>query len=253
MGVYPGLASAPFHDVARLPGALALERNYAAIKAEIEGLAAGEFQAEAEGLMERGSWDVFLFYERSRKNEENCARCPTITRVIEASNTVRTQAGLLYVSKLSPGTHIHPHLGPTNLRLRLRQLLRLAGIEAGGVAPVHERLLVAARRLQRGSQPKLGRRIVRHQRQRRLVAGDRLRTAAERGQRLPAVIQRVAVVRDQRQRRVLGRQGLIVLSDAVQGDPEMVVRLGRLRVQRDRLAQQRDAVGYPVLLQPQQP
>ena len=73
---------------------------------EIEGLAATEFQAEAEGLMERGSWDVFLFYERSRKNEENCARCPTITRIIESSNTVRTQAGLLYVSKLGPGTHI---------------------------------------------------------------------------------------------------------------------------------------------------
>jgi aspartate beta-hydroxylase len=136
MGVYPGLASAPFHDVTRLPGALALERNYAAIKAEIEGLAAGEFQAEAEGLMERGAWDVFLFYERSRKNEENCARCPTITRVIEASNTVRTQAGLLYVSKLSPGTHIHPHLGPTNLRLRCHLGIRIpdgdCGLKVGG-------------------------------------------------------------------------------------------------------------------------
>jgi aspartate beta-hydroxylase len=136
MGVYPGLASAPFHDVARLPGALALERNYTAIKAEIEALAAGEFQAEAEGLMERGSWDVFLFYERSRKNAENCARCPTITRVIEASNTVRTQAGLLYVSKLSPGTHIHPHLGPTNLRLRCHLGIRIpdgdCGLKVGG-------------------------------------------------------------------------------------------------------------------------
>ena len=136
MGVYPGLASAPFHDVARLPGALALEQNYAAIKAEIEGLAATEFQAEAEGLMERGSWDVFLFYERSRRNDENCARCPTITRVIEGNNTVRTQAGLLYVSKLSPGTHIHPHLGPTNLRLRCHLGIRIpdgdCGLKVGG-------------------------------------------------------------------------------------------------------------------------
>ena len=105
MGVYPGLASAPYHDVGMLPGALALERGHAAIRNEVEALAATEFQAEAEGLMERGSWDVFLFYERSRKHEEHCARCPTITRIIEASNTVRTQAGLLYVSKLSPGTH----------------------------------------------------------------------------------------------------------------------------------------------------
>lgn len=118
MGEYPGLTSAPFHDPARLPGALALEREYTAIRAEIEALAAAEFQSEAEGLMERGAWDVFLFYERSRKNEENCARCPAITRIIESHNTVRTQAGLLYVSKLSPGTHIKPHRGPTNMRLR---------------------------------------------------------------------------------------------------------------------------------------
>jgi aspartate beta-hydroxylase len=136
MGVYPGLASAPYHDVARLPGALALERNYAAIKAEIEALAATEFQAEAENLMERGAWDVFLFYERSRKNEENCERCPTITRIIEANNTVRTQAGLLYVSKLSPGTHIRPHLGPTNQRLRCHLGIRIpdgdCGLRVGG-------------------------------------------------------------------------------------------------------------------------
>ena len=39
----------------------------------------------------------------------------------------------------------------------------------------------------------------------------------------------------------------------MQGDAQMMVRLRGVRVQRDRLAQQRDAVGHPVLLQPQQP
>ncbi len=136
MGMYPGLRSAPFHEAAQLPGALALERNFAAIREEIKGLAAAEFQAEAEGLMGHGSWDVFLFYERSRKNEENCARCPVITRIIESSNTVRTQAGLLYVSKLAPGTHIKPHRGPTNLRLRCHLGITIpagdCGLKVGG-------------------------------------------------------------------------------------------------------------------------
>jgi aspartate beta-hydroxylase len=118
MGIYPGLTSAPFHDPARLAGARALEQNYSAIRAEIDGLAAGAFQAESEGLMARGTWDVLLLYERGRKNAENCARCPVITRIIEGHGTVRTHAGLLYVSKLSPGTEIKPHRGPTNLRLR---------------------------------------------------------------------------------------------------------------------------------------
>jgi aspartate beta-hydroxylase len=136
MGVYPGLTSAPFHDPARLPGALALERDYAAIRAEIEALAASEFQSEAEGLMDHGAWDVFLFYERGRKNEENCARCPIITRIIEGSNTVRTMAGLLYASKLAPGTRIKPHLGPTNLRLRCHLGIKIpdgdCGLKVGG-------------------------------------------------------------------------------------------------------------------------
>jgi aspartate beta-hydroxylase len=136
MGIYPGLTSSPYHDTARIPGALALERDYPAIRAKIEALAASEFQAEAEGLMERGSWNVFLFYERSRKNEENCTRCPTITRIIESTNTVRTQAGLLYVSRLSPGTHIKAHRGPTNQRLRCHLGIRIpdgdCGLKVGG-------------------------------------------------------------------------------------------------------------------------
>jgi aspartate beta-hydroxylase len=136
MGVYPGLTSAPFHDPARLAGARALEQNYSAIRAEIEGLAAGAFQAESEGLMERGAWDVLLLYERGRKNAENCKRCPVITRIIEGHATVRTHAGLLYVSKLSPGTEIKPHRGPTNLRLRCHLGITIphgdCGLRVGG-------------------------------------------------------------------------------------------------------------------------
>jgi len=136
MGVYPGLSSAAFHDPSKVPGARALEHDYAAIRAEIEGLAAAEFQAEAEGLKGRGAWDVFLFYERGRKNAENCARCPTITRIIESTNTVRSMAGLLYVSKLSPGTDIKAHRGPINLRLRCHLGVKVpsgdCGLKVGG-------------------------------------------------------------------------------------------------------------------------
>ena len=136
MGAYPGLTSARFHEPARLAGVSVLERNYDAIRAEIEGLAANVFHAEAEGLMERGAWDVFLFNERGKKNMENSARCPVITRVIEGSNTVRTIAGLLYVSKLGPGTRIKPHRGPTNLRLRCHLGIKIpdgdCGLTVGG-------------------------------------------------------------------------------------------------------------------------
>jgi aspartate beta-hydroxylase len=131
MGTYPGLSARPFRDPAQLPGALMLERNYEAIRSEIENLAGTDFQKEAEGLMDRGAWDVFLFYERGLKNAENCARCPAITRIIEASNTVRTMAGLLYVSKLNPDTHIKPHVGPTNLRVRCHLGIRIPSGDCG--------------------------------------------------------------------------------------------------------------------------
>jgi aspartate beta-hydroxylase len=136
MGAYPGLASVPFHDVAQLPGALALQRNYAAIRGEVEGLAAAAFQPEGENQMGRAGWDIFPFYERGRRNEANCALCPTITRIIEGSNTVRTLAGLLYVSKLRPGMHIQPHIGPTNMRLRCHLGINIpdgdCGLSVGG-------------------------------------------------------------------------------------------------------------------------
>ncbi len=136
MGEYPGLTSSPFHEGSGFPGVQALETNYAAIREEIDALAAGEFHAEAENLMERGAWDVFLFHERGRRNAENCARCPTISRIIDCHDTVRTIAGLLYVSKLAPGTHIRPHRGPTNVRLRCHLGIRIpegdCGLRVGG-------------------------------------------------------------------------------------------------------------------------
>lgn len=123
MGIYPDLSSAAFHDTARLPGALALEQNYEAIRLEIEGLAATEFQEGREG--------AFVFYENGRKNDDNCARCPLIARLIESHNAVRTQAGLLYVSKLSPGTHLKAHRGPTNVRLRCHLGIRIPDGDSG--------------------------------------------------------------------------------------------------------------------------
>jgi aspartate beta-hydroxylase len=137
MSAYPGLSATPFPETARLPGALALEERYETIRAEIQGLAAAEFQQEAENLKARGgSWDVLFFYERGRKNEENCARCPTIANLIESHNMVRTLTGLVYVSKLSPGSQVRPHRGPTNMRLRCHLGISIpdgdCGLKVGG-------------------------------------------------------------------------------------------------------------------------
>lgn len=118
MGLYPGLSVRPSHEAAHLPAVRALETAYDAIRREIAVLAEGDFHEESEGFMETAGWDVLVLYERGLKNVENCAKCPIITQIIESHATVRTLAGLMYVSKLRPGTHIKPHRGPTNMRLR---------------------------------------------------------------------------------------------------------------------------------------
>lgn len=131
MGFYPGLTARPWHDPSNFAIVHALEGAYGAICQEISALEPKEFQIEIEGMSRVGSWDVFLFYERGRKNEDNCSRCPTITRIIETHDTVRTLAGLMYASKTRPGTHIVPHQGPTNMRLRVHLGIKIPQGDCG--------------------------------------------------------------------------------------------------------------------------
>ena len=122
---YPGLQARAWHNPANFPLAVALEAEYPAIRREILALDNGQFAPQIEAIQRTGHWSVLFFRERGRRNEEVCARCPITSRVIEAHRTVSTLAGLCYVSRLSPGTHISGHRGPTNLRLRCHLGIRV--------------------------------------------------------------------------------------------------------------------------------
>jgi aspartyl/asparaginyl beta-hydroxylase (cupin superfamily) len=118
MTEYPGLRGIPWHAPGDYPIVRALEEAFPDIRREVSALDGSEFHREAENLYRTGNWDVFFFYERGRKNIENCRRCPSITRIVEQFPAVRTLSGLIYVSQTKPGTHIASHHGPTNLRVR---------------------------------------------------------------------------------------------------------------------------------------
>ena len=137
MNFYPGLSARPFHDPQAFALARALENASVDICREVMSIAAKDYHAEVEDrLVAGGAWDVVLFYERGKKHLANCSRCPTVTRIIESHATVRTQAGLLYASKLNPGAHISCHCGPTNMRLRCHLGIEVpsgdCGIRVGG-------------------------------------------------------------------------------------------------------------------------
>ncbi|HEY2260578.1 MAG TPA: aspartyl/asparaginyl beta-hydroxylase domain-containing protein [Solirubrobacteraceae bacterium] len=116
--VYPDLPSRPWHDPREFSLVDYLETNFAAIRDEILTLDGARFHRESERIARTGDWDVAFFYERGRRHDDVCTACPVTTEGIEAHRTVRTMAGLIYVSRMRPATHIAAHRGPTNLRLR---------------------------------------------------------------------------------------------------------------------------------------
>lgn len=115
---YNGLAETIVYDPSAFPIVEALEETYPQIKQEIEELGADLYHSEGEGITEAGSWDVLFFYERGRRNVSNCARCPTIDRILREYDTLRTTAALIYVSRLKGNTTVRSHRGPTNVRVR---------------------------------------------------------------------------------------------------------------------------------------
>jgi len=115
---YPELESKPWHDAERFGLAGALKSDFELITREVEDLSSDGFHDEAEAIDRTGKWEVFMLYEAGIKNVQHCARCPNLTRIIDADPTIRTSAGLIYLSRLKARSEIAAHRGPTNLRLR---------------------------------------------------------------------------------------------------------------------------------------
>ena len=136
MTTYPGLRAMPWHDPQQFRLAQDLESVAGEIAAEVQALGAGGFQEETERIKRSGRWSVLFLYERGRKNEHNCSLCPQTAAVIEANRTVLSLGGLAYFSRLEPGTHIAPHRGPTNMRLRCHLGIDVpegCGLRVGGI------------------------------------------------------------------------------------------------------------------------
>jgi aspartyl/asparaginyl beta-hydroxylase (cupin superfamily) len=128
---YPGLRAQPWHDPEDFALARALEGEYAQIRREISALDGRQFSRESEGIPRTGDWKVLFFNERGRWHEDLAARCPVTSRILEAHGAIRTLAGLCYVSRLAPGTHVTAHHGPTNLRVRCHLGIQVPGGNCG--------------------------------------------------------------------------------------------------------------------------
>lgn len=115
---FPGLTAKPWHEPAEYEWTAVLENGYETIKNEFYQIYSPErFRLQHQGLADAGQWNVYYLYYSGRKAKDNCRRCPQTTQLINSISGV-SNSGLAYFSVLSGGTHIAPHCGPLNTRLR---------------------------------------------------------------------------------------------------------------------------------------
>uniref|UniRef100_I3MIY9 Aspartyl/asparaginyl beta-hydroxylase n=1 Tax=Ictidomys tridecemlineatus TaxID=43179 RepID=I3MIY9_ICTTR len=100
-----------------------LERNWKLIRDEglaVMDKAKGLFLPEDENLREKGDWSQFTLWQQGRKNENACKGAPkTCTLLEKFPETTGCRRGQIKYSIMHPGTHVWPHTGPTNCRLRM--------------------------------------------------------------------------------------------------------------------------------------
>jgi aspartate beta-hydroxylase len=126
----PGLATSPYLPRGRFAWIDEFEAQAPAIRAELDALlpsAAGErvftsAELERENLRGHGAepnWTGYYFFRYGERRDDNCARCPDTARALERVplSYVRAHGPEVLFSVFTPGTHLLPHRGVTNVRV----------------------------------------------------------------------------------------------------------------------------------------
>lgn len=116
------LKSKPWWKINETPyGRLAeaLENSWKDILLEAES-AAALYVEEKEGLRERGEWSQLDLFVRGQEVPGRCKTAPVTCAIVRMEPAaVGCRRGQIKFSAIEPGTHIRPHVGPTNCRLRM--------------------------------------------------------------------------------------------------------------------------------------
>ena len=116
----PGVPARNFYDPSEFAFTKILEDQYPVIKDELMQLlrqnAAGFKGYINEQAGRLAGWNTFNFFFYGKKYEENCARCPQTTAILES--LPRFEKDHIMFSALNPHARIPPHVGPMNGILR---------------------------------------------------------------------------------------------------------------------------------------
>lgn len=120
----PGLRGKPFWQLEETGIANQLEElqhKWRAIRNEALSLLnkRGNFQPEAEQLRDTGNWQQYELFAQGKRLHANCQRapitCALLAKLPAVTNCLR---GQVKFSAMQKQTHVWPHCGPTNCRLR---------------------------------------------------------------------------------------------------------------------------------------
>lgn len=130
---FPDLPNTPYHDATLQPWAERLRGAFPQIRAEAQRVIAEDRalpsfvdvpQGRTMGDYVGGAgdvpaWEALFFYRLGRRYDENHARCPHTSALLESIDLCRidAQAPEILFSVLRPGSHIKAHYGVSNIRL----------------------------------------------------------------------------------------------------------------------------------------
>ncbi|XP_063548736.1 aspartyl/asparaginyl beta-hydroxylase isoform X2 [Cydia strobilella] len=118
----PRLKGRPWWNIEETPYiklARDLEKHWKEILKEGEA-AKALYEQEKEGLKERGEWSQLDLFVRGREIDGRCARAPVTCAVVRREVAAAgCRRGQIKFSSMRAGTHVRPHVGPTNCRLRM--------------------------------------------------------------------------------------------------------------------------------------
>jgi beta-hydroxylase len=115
-GRYSLVGDRPVHDPHTFAWTRRLEDHWTVMRDELDALlqhrealpSFHDITEDAATISQDDKWKTYFFYGYGEKAEENCARCPRTTELIEQVPGMTTA----FFSILSPGKHIPAHRGP---------------------------------------------------------------------------------------------------------------------------------------------
>jgi hypothetical protein len=95
-----------------------LEGQFEAMATEFGRVADQDVPSPSHALVEQGAWNTFPLMRAAKPVEENIAQCPRTWEAALRCPLLHGMRGGVYFSIMDPGTHVRPHCGPSNLKLR---------------------------------------------------------------------------------------------------------------------------------------